>query len=397
MESKPSPKKFTGRNISRIILLGFLASGLGLISWLVTTREIKLPVNDFTMYWSSSKLLLSGENPYDPEGLHEYQTQASGTSTDVVLMFYPPWAHLIILPVGLIDRVIGQLFWVLIGTAIIFICADRLCFHFGGSARYRWLAWLAAFSFGPTFAALGFTGQITPFFLIGLTGFLLLIDSPDKDWLTGLLLYFTAIKPQVFYLFFILLFLWAIHRRRWVLLASFTLSLALATGFGMLFDRQIIVHFFQTLTGNTPVAWATPTIGTYLRYYLGLDGFWVQFVPAIMTGILAASYWWRKRERWDWQKVLPNILFLSLITSPYTWTYDFVALIIPLLMGFVYLLNRITGWGAIFLAGFYIFINGAYWWLHLRYTDFYFIWFAPTLFIWFIMIQLVARSTSKAR
>ena len=182
-----------------------------------------------------------------------------------------------------------------------------------------------------------------------------------------------------------------------MLLASFTLSLALATGFGMLFDRQIIVHFFQTLTGNTPVAWATPTIGTYLRYYLGLDGFWVQFVPAIITGILTAIYWWRKRERWDWQKVLPNILFLSLITSPYTWTYDFVALIIPLLMGFVYLLNRITGWGAILLAGFYIFINGAYWWLHLRYTDFYFIWFAPTLFIWFIMIQLVARSTSKAR
>jgi len=395
MAFKSSLQKFAGRYISPSIRLGFLLFGLGLLFWLVTNLDIKLPVNDYTLYWSSSKLLLSGENPYNPEGLQEYQAQVTGINSGVVLMYYPPWTQLVLILLGLVDRVIGQLVWVLANTAIIVICINLFWSHHGGSTRHRWLAWLVAFSFGPAFAALGFTGQITPFFLLGLTGFLLLIDKPDKDWVTGLFLYFTAIKPQVLYLFFIFLFLWAVHQRRWKLLVGFACSLGVATGFVMIFDPQIISHFFETLSRNTPIAWATPTIGTYLRYYLGIEGFWVQFIPPMITGILAILYWWRKRDNWDWQTTLLWILFLSLITSPYTWTYDFVVLVIPLLIGLSLLLQKISRLPAILLAGFYIIINGAYWWLHMKYSDFYFLWFAPAMFIWFIMVQ-AASNTKKS-
>ena len=395
MAFKSSLQKYTGRYVSLSIRLGFLLFVLGLLFWLVTNRDIKLPVNDFTLYWSSSKLLLSGENPYDPEGLQEYQAQVTGTNPGVVLMYYPPWTQLVLILLGLVDRVIGQLVWVLVSTAVLVICIKKFWDHHGGSTRHLWLAWLVAFSFGPAFAALGFTGQITPFFLLGLTVFLLLIDKPEKDWITGLFLYFTAIKPQVLYLFFIILFLWAVHRRRWKLLAGFACSLGVATGLAMFFDPQIISHFFETLIRNTPIAWATPTIGTYLRYYLEFEGFWVQFIPPLIAGVLSVLYWWRKRETWDWQAVLPYVLFLSLITSPYTWTYDFVVLIIPLLIGTSLLQKRLPVWAALLLACFYIILNSAYWWLHLRYSDFYFIWFAPALFIWFIMAELAARYTPR--
>jgi hypothetical protein len=304
-----------------------------------------------------------------------------------VLMYYPPWTLLFTLPFGLLDREIGQLAYILISTTVMFICTEKLWSHLGGSFRHRWLAWLFVFGFGPAFAAVGLTGQITPLFLLGFTGFFLLIDKPEKDWVTGFFLVLTAIKPQVPYLFFILLALWIIHQCRWRLLLSFVLSVLIMIALVMIFDNQVIYHFIQNLFGNTPIAWATPTIGTYLRYYLGIEGFWVQFIPPLITGVLSILYWWRRRDKWDWQTALPWILFLSLITSPYTWTYDFVVLIIPLLIGLSLLLQRISRLHATLLAWFYIILNGAYWWLHLIYTDFYFLWFAPALFIWFIMVQ----------
>lgn len=392
MPTSPTSKSIHPPVLSNILRFGLFLLSFTILILIVNKKILHLPTNDFTLYWSSSKLLLSSSNPYDPEGLFQYQSQEGNTDSDGVLMYYPPWTLLFILPLGLLDREIGQLAWILVSTTILFICTDKLWLRAGGLYRYRWLAWLVAFSFGPTFAALGFTGQITPLFLLGFTGFFLLIDKPDKDWLTGFFLVLTATKPQVPYLFFILLALWIIHRRRWRLLLSTILSVLIITALVMIFDNQVIYHFIQNLIGNTPIAWATPTLGTYIRYYLGIEGFWVQFIPPLITSILSILYWWRKRNHWDWQKALPWILFVSLITSPYTWTYDFVVLVIPLLIGLSLLLQRISRLPAILLAGFYIIINGAYWWLHLKYTDFYFLWFAPAMFIWFIMVQATSNT-----
>ena len=396
MTINQAPQNSSRSNTPKFIRLGGILLCVIFVLLIAANIGVDLPVNDFTMYWSVSKLLLSGDNPYDQEGLQRYQELETERPTDAVLIYYPPWTLILLAPIGLFERVTGQLAWLLLSTAIILMCSEKLWLQQKDWIRYRWLAWLIAFSFGPTFAALGFTGQITPLFLLGLTGFILLIDKPEMDWLTGFCLYFTAIKPQVLYLFFILLFLWAVQQRRWKILAGFAISLIAATGFGMMFDKQIIIHFIETLTNNTPVAWATPTIGTYLRMYFGFEGFWVQFIPTMITSLFAIIYWWRKKDDWNWQAVLPYLLFLSLITSPYTWTYDFVVLIIPLLIGASLLIRRVSPWIALLIAGYYMLLNSAYWWLHLRYSDFYFIWFAPVLLTWFIMTQSAARHAPQA-
>ncbi len=379
--------RFYHQNVSKIRIVGIFLLILCAIYYINSIGGIKLPVNDFTLYWSSSKLLLSGENPYNPNGLWLYQKQAANNDSSVVLMYYPPWTLLFTIPIGLFDREPGQLVWLLLSTTAIFICTDKLWYKISHSTRHRWIAWLLAFSFGPTFSALGYTGQITPIFLIGITGIFLLIEEPKKDWLTGLFLLLTAIKPQVPYLLLILLVLWAIHQRRYYLLISFISYLGAATALVMLFDSHIIIHFFQNFLYNTPIAWATPTIGTYLRYYFGVNGIWALFIPAIIFGTIAIYYWWHYRNNWDWKTALPWIILLSVISSPYTWTYDFVILILPMLISFSQLLGSVQKWYAIILAGFYIILNSTYWWLHLKYTDFYFIWFAPALFIWYIMVQ----------
>ena len=371
--------------LARLLLLAILITSVTLLLSLVDQQQVRLPTNDFTMYWSSAKLLLSGANPYDPAGLANFQNQETSQDTGVVLMYYPPWSMLWIAPFGLLKHDISQVVWLLIHTAVFFYCTHQLWLHIGGQTRYRWAAWLVAFTFGPTFAALGYTGQITPLMLLGFSLFEWNINRPEKDWLGGIFILLVGIKPQVFHLFIVLFLIWVLQQRRWILLISATITMAVATLLSMLFDHQIISHFMQNLNINTPTAWSTPTLGTYLRYYLGIERFEVQYIPAFLSSILAIFYWWRKRESWDWQTSLPWILFVSIITAPYTWSYDFTPLIIPLLMGFSWILPRISYPVEIILAGIYGLINSVYWWMHLKYSDFYFIWYAPVLFIWFIM------------
>jgi hypothetical protein len=139
MFSKSLILNYCKQKFSKIIFLGFILFLVILMLFLVNNQSIQLPINDFTLYWSSSKLLLSGGNPYDPDGLFLYQAQEAGNNSGVVLMYYPPWTLLFTLPFGLLDREIGQLAYILISTTVMFICTEKLWSHLGGSFRHRWL------------------------------------------------------------------------------------------------------------------------------------------------------------------------------------------------------------------------------------------------------------------
>jgi hypothetical protein len=73
--------------------------------------------------------------------------------------------------------------------------------------------------------------------------------------------------------------------------------------------------------------------------------------------VFATYYWYLRRHQWNTQKDLHTIFFLALITSPFTWTYDFVMLVIPLFVGNVILSSHEPPKLPILLRGTYIIIN----------------------------------------
>jgi hypothetical protein len=355
----------------------------------LSQQNFSFPANDFNLYWSSSRLLLEGRNPYDPAGLLEYQRRGGAIIDVPVLMYYPPWALLFILPVGLVERQTSQMIWLLVNTAIILISSDQIWQHYAGAPKYRWIAWLSAFIFGPTFAALGYTGQITPLLLLGFIRFQIFSIDTKKEWLAGGFLLLAAIKPQVTYLFFIILLLWIFHQKRWKFLFGLVGAIVISTSVVMIFDPQVVLHFITNLTGNAPVTWATPTIGTYIRIYFQLPIFWIQFIPPLLATIAGCLIWYKKRDHWNWHSALPWVLLFSLITSPYTWTYDYPPLLIPIIAGISLLVRKPKHWSIVFAGFLYILMNAVYWWLHLDLTDFYFIWFIPALIIWYILVNKI--------
>ena len=71
---------------------------------------------------------------------------------------------------------------------------------------------------------------------------------------------------------------------------------------------------------NLPPRWATPTIGGTLRYFLGADKVWLQFVPTVLGVTWFCFYWLKERLTWNWPEQMPILVAVSVLTTSYGWT-----------------------------------------------------------------------------
>src|SRR3954449_5872055 len=99
--SHPSPARKNGR---RVLLGAALAAALlGLAVQTVRSPRglAALPLFDFVEYWAAGRLNAAGENPYDPERIHEVEHEAE-EHPNTVLMWNPPWTLTLVMPFGLL-------------------------------------------------------------------------------------------------------------------------------------------------------------------------------------------------------------------------------------------------------------------------------------------------------
>jgi hypothetical protein len=179
-----------------------------------------------------------------------------------------------------------------------------------------------------------------------------------------------------------------IQQHRWLIPISTSITIFSLTLIAMAFNPQIIKQYIGMLQTYQVSDWAVPTIGSYLRFFwFGLDKFWVQFLPAILGGIWFIYYWYKQHESWNWSDELPIILLVSLLTSPYSWTYDLVILIPALLLAVIWVISDWKRWSTLVLGIIFLGLNILDLVLHMSLDDFWFIWMAPALFIWFLIVR----------
>ena len=201
-----------------------LSAGLAIVAVLLALQGGRLAnvtalgTGDFIAYWSAGRLNAQGQNPYSPEALLPLQ-RAEGWPEDWPnMMYYPPWALPLVMPFGVAAFNAARLAWLLAEIAILLFSIDRIWRYYGGPSSHRWLAWGLGTAFVPTLIALRM-GQIGPFLLLGVVGFLL-CQGRRMDVLAGASLALCAVKPQLLYLFGLAVVVWAIDRRRWRVLAG---------------------------------------------------------------------------------------------------------------------------------------------------------------------------------
>jgi Glycosyltransferase family 87 len=376
----------------RILLWILLVVSLVVLAQLAPTlsKPQYFSGDDFMTYWAGGKLILSGENPYDPLKKEALQLELGDQATDedlISIMLNPPWVVTLVMPFGLLSYPISRLAWLLLSIGSILFCTQILWNLYKGPPKQRWISWIIILLFAPSILVLR-VGQISTLLLLGITLFLYFIVLHENDWAAGIAIALISLKPQVIFIFLLALLFWIIEYRRWKILASSIASVLLLTLVALVFNHQIIYQYIAMLNASYIPDLATPTIGSYLRFFwLGTDKFWLQFLPTILGIVWFIYYWNRKHKAWNWLEELPILLLISILTASYSWTYDLVILIPAVLQAAIWLLSDWKRWSTFFLVLYFLCINILYLILHKVLNDFWFFWMAPAILVWYLLIK----------
>ena len=297
-----------------------------------------IPMYDVIEYWAAGRVLLSGGNPYGAADLLAVHREAAWADERPIRMWNPPWVLPLVLPFAILPYWWGRAAWCLVHLLVIVGSADWLWRTAGGPMSRRWIGWLGALFYIPSVMAL-FLGQISPLMLAGIVGFLWSIQE-NRQARAGIFTLLIAVKPHVLHLFWIFLLLWSWKERKLHVLFASAAAILLSTLAAILMDASILRQYIEALRSEAgPQIWHTPTWGVALYVMAPQLGKWVRFIPTGVGAFVALALWRRWRDTFDWQRCLPPILLLSIITSSFTWMFDWVVLIPVLVVILVSLWN----------------------------------------------------------
>ncbi len=313
-----------------ILLTLILIMCAGVWIWLPAHIKVDQYGRDFVGYWASGRLLLNGDDPYSAEKILALQQSAGWTEKEPLIIYNPPWVLTFLLPFGALDFATAKMIWLACILALILYCTDRLWFIYGGSHENRVWALLVVVTFTPMLLAFKL-GQIVPFMLLGLVGFLYFIRR-KQWWLAGMMTVFIAIKPHTLYLFWFAMLLWVVKYRLWQVLLGSAITLLCVSLPPLFCNPNVISHYFNDIvTKSFMYYWATPTLGTFLRLCFGSEKYWLQYIPALAGLIWFFFYWRMHKVSWIWEQQIIMLIFISLMTNFYTWPSDYL-MILPAVM-----------------------------------------------------------------
>ena len=365
-----------------------LLAGAGLLffaAWRLTQPDI-LYGDDTVEYWAAGRLNVTGQNPYDPTQLLLLERQAGRPLEDPMMMWNPPWLLALVMPLGLLPYPLARAFWFLLHLGIVFFASVWIVKQRGTpSLAKQGLAILFGFSFGPTLYALK-AGQVTPLMLLGLVGFLHCFRR--RCWTAaGAAAALALIKPHLLYLFLAAVVLDALDHRRWGVLLGFGSTLALSSGLAMMANPRVWEQYLYAVTHYPPRDWATPTLGGLLRFFLGVEHFWLQFLPPMLGLLWLIFYWDRHRQNWQWERHLPLLVLVSVTTAAYGWSFDLLVVMGAMIPTLIRLLETRHHPMAIALLLAYLVVDAIS--LFTSFDQFFYGWMGPFLLVWYLLAQRI--------
>ena len=369
------------------LLLLAVAGLIPFAAWRLTQPDI-LQWDDTVEYWAAGRLNAMGQNPYDPEAIHRLERQAGRPLEVPLMMWNPPWLLALVMPLGLLPYPFARSLWFLLHLTVVLFAIVLIGKKMRSpSPLNQGLAVLAGFSFGPTLYALKI-GHVTPLMLLAPLGFLVCLRR--QRWgLAGAMAALGLIKPHLLYLFLVAVFLDALAHRRWTILLGFTGAVALSSGLATAANPRVWEQYVHAVAHYPPKDWATPTLGGLLRFLLGVEHFWLQFLPPALGLLWLLFYWHRHRHAWQWDRHILLLVMVSSVTAAYGWTSDLLLTliaVIPLLLCLVEIRHRTAA--VVFLSA-YLVIDAIS--LINRWGQFSYVWMAPSLLVWYLIAERICE------
>jgi uncharacterized membrane protein (UPF0127 family) len=388
--SKPRGKHDTGmvmRANKLSAIAEFLVLGICIVTFALTIVGICASVlgsdatgtRDFVEYWASGYQLAHHANPYDRDAILKLERSAGFPSgTQVLIMWNPPPALLLVLPLGFLGPTAANFLWSLLLLAS-FVAAVRMIWimHDRPTNQLHWLG----YSFAPALACL-LAGQVSLFVLLGLVLFLRMHQS--NPFLAGVSLWLCLLKPHLFLPFGIVLILWVLITQNFKILlgTAFALGVSTAIVFGM--NPLVWAHYEQMMSTMSTARMQQeliPCLSIMLRWIISPKTMWLQYLPAVFGCVWALAYFRKQHKHWDWMEHGSLLMFVSLLVAPYTWLMD-QAILIPGLLYAAYL-ARSRGLLAILGLASAVIEIGIIRGIPLLHSAFY-LWTAPAWLAWYL-------------
>jgi hypothetical protein len=298
--------------IFRVLAAATIAAG----AILVLTSTMHFQHMDFLEYWSSAKLLIHHADPYSPAGVFALEKSQGRPAAAPLVMLNPPWTLFLITPLGLGGVRTGLFLWTVAAAGCVFISSRLIDVPSNDRAL--------AFLFAPFLACI-VSGQSSPFLLLGFSLFLYFYRS--RPFLAGASLLLMAIKPHLFLIFWVLLLVDCIYRRRYLILAGGASALAIATAFSMLFDLHIWRDYLAMLSVLRLRQGFLPTASMVFRTVIDARAVWLLFVPSALALVWALWYYSRWKQQWDWRIHGMLLMIVAIVASPYGFFSDEIVLL----------------------------------------------------------------------
>jgi hypothetical protein len=307
------------KKILTVASLAFAGTSLFFAAFLAASQ---LQVQDLAQYWAAAHLF--AQNPYSMEPTRAFERSAGILSTPLVTKT-PPWAIVLLLPLGLLNYPVSFALWSVASVFIVVGCAKTIWDHCTSEASLA-PVFLSLF-FGPTVVLL-MLGQFTVFVLLGAVLFCVFAGK-RRDWLAGASLLLVVGKPHIALLFLFAVLLWALYFRRWIVLLSAGSAWIAACTAALLINPHVFEQFWRRtllVVGETE---SYPNLGGMLYSISGLHI--LALLPQLAGLIWLVFYWRKHRAHWDWEDHGLVVLLCSVACSYYSYPYDEI-LAIPALM-----------------------------------------------------------------
>lgn len=303
--------------INRLIRI-FAIAALILAAVLILTLTSHPERRDYIEYWSSARLLLHHSDSYSATNLYTLEKAHQYAGPSPIIMPNPPWTLFLVAPLGLVSIRLGLYLWTL--AAVLCVLAFVHLLNVGSSGRGL------ALVFAPFIACLC-SGQSSPFLLLGFVLFLKFHRT--RPFWAGASLLLMAIKPHLFFIFWAVLLVDEIYRRRIRLFAGFASALAVASALPLYWDPKVWQHYLAMVRSWGALSQAPlPTASMLFRALIDLHAFWLLFVPSAAAVLWGLWYYARnRRNHWNWATHGMLLMVVCIFTSPYSWFSDEIVLL----------------------------------------------------------------------
>ena len=323
--------------VHRIASIFILIIGI-VFSFIIPFTEGGKGERDFIRYWTASRLLINGENPYDPINLTNLQSQIRPSisgSTGVVQAWNPPWLLILMAPMTLIPFdwavrvwIILTIFLLTISILIVLRILNRPV-----SSKEFILLLAAVFIFGNTINTVKL-GQISGLLLFGYVVCVWFLTRKNFIF-AGASLLLLIIKPHITFLCLLVIFIWMVRYRKWNLVAGLFGAIIISFLVAWLFYPGWLGAYTRTLFTLPYQEIYTSTVGSFMETVFGLKYF--NYLGLLLIPL--AFPFAKLVDREGWLTSLNLALLVSIPFSPYGFSFDHIILLPAVIQMLVWVLN----------------------------------------------------------